>query len=218
MRFKFLFLSFIFTPIFLSACGNVGGINLSHYQDEHATPHEFIVCHGYGCKEKSFIGFNNHEWKTIQELFKKPAKDAKEERTQISQAIALMEGYAQPLIGEHEDQAKAPIVRNALEEMDCIDETINTTQYIEFLQEADLLKFHTLNYPVFKGFIFNGVYPHNSASIIEIATGDIYAVDSYIHKGGEEPNIRLLDNWLKYSADEIQKSENLNQVILEKAP
>ena len=45
-------------------------------------------------------------------------------------------------------------------------------------------------------------------------------VDSYIHKNGEEPNIRPLEHWLEYRADEVenielQKAENLNHINLE---
>ena len=50
--------------------------------------------------------------------------------------------------------------------------------------------------------MLNGVYPHNSASVVEVETGDIYVIDSYIYANGEEPDIRVLDSWLDKRVEE----------------
>ena len=189
---------FIVLSCFLiAACGHVGGLNLWQYRDVGATPDNFTLCHGYGCHQKTRIGFNNYEWKTIQKIFKSKAKTAKSERQKIAKAIALMEKYAGEVARTADDLAKAPLLRQTKHELDCVDETVNTTKYIGFLENAGFLKFYKQGRPVYKGYFINGVYPHNSASIIESDTNQIYAVDSYIFKNGEVPDIRPLEDWLK---------------------
>ncbi len=198
----FIFLS-LGLSFCLGACGTATGLNLGRYPDIEATPQKFIHCHGYGCTQKTLVGFNDHEWNSLRHIFKEKSEDAKSERQKIAKAISLMEIYVGALDGTKDDLPKAPLVRTSDTELDCIDETINTTKYLNFLQEGGLLKFHTVDRPVYKGMFLNGIYPHNSASIKEIETGQIYVVDSYIFKNGVEPNIRKLESWLKYRLEDL---------------
>ena len=108
-----------------------------------------------------------------------------------------MEGYVGNLVGLEDDQPKAPIIKSSNHELDCVDETVNTTKYLNFLQDEGLLKFHRVGQPAYKGFLIDGTYPHNTATIIENETGQAYVVDSYIYANGKEPVIRTLEDWLK---------------------
>lgn len=199
----------------LSACGNLGGINLGQYPDPHASPQRFILCHGYGCTYQSVTHFTNAEWQAVKNIFKAQPKTAQAERAKIAKAIALMEHYTGEAVGTKDDLPKAPLRRQSTKELDCIDETVNTTKYLGFLVDENLFKFHTVGRPVYKGLMFDGVYPHNSATVVETETGDIYAIDSYIDANGEEPNIRPLESWLNYRAEELEEAHNLNRVTLD---
>ena len=194
----------------LGACGNVGGLNLGQYPDEGASPQKFTLCHGYGCSYKTITNFTDREWRAVKNIFKTESKTAAMERQKIAKAIALMETYMGDAVGTKEDLPKAPLVRQSVKELDCIDETVNTTNYLGFVQAEGLLKFHRVGKPVYKGYMLNGVYPHNSASIIEIETGVSYVVDSYIFENGAAPNIRPLENWLRYRVEELEDAHNLN--------
>ncbi len=209
---KHVFLIFV---LFLGACANVGGVNLAQYADPEASRDKFTLCHGYGCSYKTITNFTDSEWRAVRQIFKRPAKTPEGERIKIAQAIALMEKQMGAAIGTDKDLPKAPLMRQSTKELDCIDETINTTTYLNFLEQEDLLKFHSVGDPVYKGYMLNGVYPHNSASIKEVETGDIYVVDSYIFANGEEPNIRRLDSWLKYRVEDLEDAHNLNAVAVE---
>ncbi len=196
---KFLFL---ISFLMLVSCSGGAGLNLGQYPDPNASKDDFLYCHGYGCTKSIRLGFNNHEWKQISKIFKKPVKDASQERVKIGKAIALMEQYTGKLANTEDDLPKAPLRRQSYQELDCIDETINTTKYLNFMADAKFLKFHSVGNPAFKGNLVMGVYPHNTATIIEIETGTTYVIDSYIHANGEQPNIRSLDNWLRYKVEE----------------
>lgn len=204
-------LLFFISILFLSACTNGNGLNLGYYPDPNASKDNFIYCYGYGCTKTMRLGFSDHEWKQISKIFKKKSKTAKAERIKIGKAIALMEKYTGELAGTKQDLPKAPIIRKSFQELDCIDETVNTTKYLSFLKEAGFLKFHEVGEPVFKGML-NGAYPHNSASVIEIETDTVFVIDSYIYKNGAQPNIRGLDNWLQYRVEELEKAERLHRL------
>lgn len=198
--------------LFLSACSGGAGLNLGNYPDPTASKDEFIYCYGYGCTKKITLGLNKYEWKSIQKIFKKKSKNAQVERAKISKAIALIEKYTGKLAGTENDLPKAPIQRKTYFELDCIDETINTTKYLKFLVSAKLLKFYIVGRPAYKGGFINGVYPHNSATVAEIETGDVYVIDSYIYKNGMEPDVRSLKSWQKYRIEDLEKAEQLNRL------
>lgn len=198
---------FIFLALFLSACSGGAGLNLSQYDDLGATPQRFHVCHGYGCHQKTLVGLRTREWNSVRTVFATPSKDAAEERAKIGQAIALIEYYVGPLAGTQDDLPKAPLVRSSYTEQDCIDETVNTTKYLGFLEKDGLLKFHRTGSPVYKGLMVDGVYPHNSASIVEIQSGEIYVVDSYIYENAATPDIRPYDSWRYYRIEDLPERE-----------
>jgi len=203
MRRYFLLSLPILFVLGLTACGNVGGLNLAQYPDPNASTEEFIYCHGYGCTSKSYAWFTPKQWKAIERVFKKPAATPEQERSQIAKAIALMEKQTAFLVGTQEDQAKAPINRVSHMELDCIDETVNTTKYLRFLEEAEWLKFHMVGKPAYRGYMINGMYPHNTATIIEIETQDVYVVDTYVYANGEKPDIREIDSWLTTRIEDL---------------
>ena len=200
-----LSLLLLISVLFLGACSGGAGLNLGFYPDPEASPQKFIVCHGYGCSQKTYAAFTDRQWKSVKKIFKKKSETAEGEREKIAKAIALMETYMGEALGTKEDLPKAPIIRASKKELDCIDETVNTTKYLSFLQAEKLLKWHKVGRPVYKGFFINGVYPHNSASIVEKENGQIYVVDSYIFKNGDKPVIRTFENWLSYTTFESEE-------------
>lgn len=212
---RYLFISLVIFSASLPACGNVAGINLGPYAEPDASPAQFSVCHGYGCSHQTITNFTPNQWRKVGALFKPAPKSSQDELIKIGEAIAMMEKYVGQTAGTQDDLPKAPLKRQSTTELDCIDETVNTTKYLRFLEQDGLLKFYKVGQPVYKGYFINGVYPHNSATVQEIETGKIYAIDSYIHANGELPNIRPLESWLRYRAEELEDAHNLNAVTLD---
>ncbi len=130
-------------------------------------------------------------------MFKPPAKTAESERSKIAKAIAQMERYSGAKTGTDEDMAQASSIKSSNKQMDCLDETVNTTMYVGFLQQAGLLKFHEVAEPVHRGYIFDGRWPHNSAVIQEIDNARaMYVVDSFYRENGQEPYIKPRQDWI----------------------
>lgn len=194
----------IFSMLILTSCGNVGGINLGKYRYSGENKDEFVMCHGYNCTSRTYAGFTSKQWESIKRIFRSKSKASGIERQKIAQSIALMEKYTSRRIGTERDQAKAPIFKESDYELDCIDETVNTSKFLEFLQEAELLKHHKVGRPAYRGIGSNFMYPHNTATIVENDTGVIYVVDSYVYANAVKPDIRLLDDWRKTRIEDVQ--------------
>ena len=184
--------------LILQACGGTSGLQRGNYPPV-GKKDDFILCHGYGCSVKTAAYFTPQEWKALTKLFKNDAPNAAEERERIGEALARMEAIIGPRTRTEKDLARTPITRdkNYETQLDCIDETVNTDRYLRFLAAEGFLKFHKLGRPVFRGNPFKGFYPHNSASLIELETDEIYVVDSWVVDNGEVPDIRPLSGWLK---------------------
>ncbi|MFA5592883.1 MAG: hypothetical protein WC989_06190 [Micavibrio sp.] len=183
--------------LFLLLCGCATGIPLQRYNDHPAARDDFMLCHGYGCNHMSRAGFDGKQWRKIEAVFKKsPAKTAEAERSKIARAIAMMEEFAGVKTGTAQDRAEADRVRTGPYQQDCIDETVNTNNYLTFLQEGGLLRFHEPAEPAHRGYFLDGAWPHNTAVVREKEGGALWAVDSYYRGNGEEPYIVPRADWL----------------------
>lgn len=187
---------FAFLPLFFLLCGCATGINPHKYNNEPVKQDRFTICHGYSCTHKSAAGFSDKQWKSIAAIFKGKTKDAKAERSKIAKAIARMEQYTGKKTGTDEDLPMAGAFKESGYQLDCIDETVNTTQYLTMLQEAKLLKFHEPANPTHRGYLFDGRWPHNTAVMRETGNGDLWVVDSFYRANGEEPYIVPRAAWL----------------------
>lgn len=157
-----------------------------------ATPGKFTVCHGNGCVIRSEVSLAGYHWGRVMGLFDEPAKSPARERKKISQAIAMIETIVGKKIGTHTDVGKNAYKYYDKGQMDCVDETINTSLYLRFLKKGGALAWHVVAGPLRRGFI----RPHNTAVVSEIRSGDSYAIDSWFFKNGEEPAIVPVKDWL----------------------
>jgi len=181
----------------LALAGCSTGIPVKKYNDHPASPSAFMLCHGYSCTQKSKAGFTDAEWGRISGIFKStPAKTAEAERSKIAKAMALMEQYSGAKTGTDDDDKEAVGIKRNNKQLDCIDETVNTTMYVGFLQDAKLIKFHEITEPTHRGYLIDGTWPHNTAVIKEIDGGKLWALDSFYRKNGEEPYIVPRAEWL----------------------
>lgn len=186
----------VFAILSLSACAKGNGISMMPYSTKNDWPGEFKLCHGFSCSSKSLVTLDEEQWAKVAAVFKKPAKTPGTEREQITKAIAILEAESTKDAKLNPDFGEANTFENDQSQMDCIDEAINTTHYIEFLDEAGLLKHHDPAPPLHRGFFVDGQWPHNSAAVKENGSGEIYAIDSYYFDSGQPAAAVPIDVWL----------------------
>jgi hypothetical protein len=188
-------LAFVVLSFLLSGCAT--GIQLSKYAPQDQPKDDFTFCHGYSCTYKQQTGFSKQEWNSVAAVFKPAAKTPEAERSKIAKAIARMETIIGKKTNTGQDTGEALSIKQNKYQMDCLDETVNTSRYLAFLYEAGLFKFHQYSAPVHRGYFIDGEWPHNTATIQEIKTGRQFVVDSFYRPNGQEPYILPREVWLK---------------------
>lgn len=156
----------------------------------------FTVCHDYGCASRTVVRLDKEEWQEIRDLFQPPPEDAAEERKAFSKAIAKLEVMVGKRAGTLGDKGGTLNAITLPGQMDCVDEAVDTTTYLVLMEQDGLIKFHKAQSVAWRGKLFGEVLPHVTPVTAEIATGDLYAVDSSFYDNGAEPVILPLKEWL----------------------
>lgn len=180
--------------VLLIGCTSTSGYLLIFYADEQPSPAQFELCHGYSCRYKEQVSLTAANWQAIERLFSNNT-GASMERNQIAKAIALLETQAGEKSGIKNDLPKSLKTKDTHGQQDCIDETVNTTTYLRMMQSANLLRWHRVAKPIRRGYFVDRRWPHNSATIQETDSGQLYAVDSWPRANGEAPDIMLAEDW-----------------------
>ena len=158
------------------------------------TPRNFSVCHGGSCTLVSQVSLDDGQWSRIASVFAPPAGDAQEERARIAEAIARFETIVGPITGTDDDRAENQRGDNWRGQMDCIDESTNTTTYLRILVKTGLLRWYRVEDRVTRGFFLFG-WPHTTAVVSDQTTGRKWAVDSWFFANGVPPVIVPLEQW-----------------------
>lgn len=143
----------------------------------------FDVCIGGGCAEIKQVSLNDNEWRKITIIFTGHTKslNAKQERVLIASAIGIFEEIVGKKTGTTQDLAGTFNFTQG--QLDCNDEAINSTTYMRLMRQNGLMQLHEIEDMRTRNFFFTG-WPHTTAVIHEIATGDRYAVDSWFYNNG----------------------------------
>lgn len=156
------------------------------------------VCSGYGCVYKEKFQFTDTENAELRTIFS-GVENAEEERARVSKAIGVMERMARHHLRYRPDKRLAEFKRSGTRgEMDCVDESLNTTGYLYYLHEQKLLRHHQpkKNYAE-RGFLLDGRYPHKSAVMTDTGTNIKWAVDSWKENDGNPAQVITLSSWYK---------------------
>lgn len=158
----------------------------------------FDVCFGGGCAEIRRVSLSQEEWLKVEVIFADKTKDvqlnAEFERKKIAIAIGLLETVVGNKIGTSTDRAGTFNNSKYPGQLDCNDESINTTTYMQLMHHYGLIKLHGLEDMRTRNFFFNG-WPHTTAVIREITTGQRYAVDSWFYDNGMSATIVPFEVW-----------------------
>ena len=151
-------------------------------------PGEFRVCYDFACKSSALVQFSQQDWGKVVGLFYLNA-DASEERQRMREAVATMESLVGNYTPTHQDVGRnwpANTDSTSLPpgQMDCIDESINTSTYLKLLEKEGLLKFHLVRERAYRRSFLT---QHWAAQVVETANGQHYVIDSWFEDNGELP-------------------------------
>jgi len=158
--------------------------------------HEAVsVCYNFGCNIRQDVQLSAEDWTTVASWFSPPAADAREERERIRQAVGWMEVIIGRYTPTHLDKARNDLLpTDSAGQMDCIDESTNTTTYLRLFESEGLLRWHRVLDRAYRKAILD---QHWAGQIEEIATGRRYVVDSWFADNGHLPFVQATEEWEK---------------------
>ncbi len=162
----------------------------------HQAPNlnEFEVCQGGGCAQINQLSIDDAQWQSVVQIFVPQANTAIEERQQISKAIGQIEQIIGTKNNTASDRAGTFDNSDFAGQLDCNDEAINTTTYMRLLELSGLMLRHAIEDMRTRNFFFTG-WPHTTAVIRDIETGERFAVDSWFYDNGHAATIVPFATW-----------------------
>ncbi len=174
------------------------------------------ICYDFTCGTRDTVILDRHALHSIDRIFEPPAGDAEEERERIRKAVARMEqvvGLLTPTFrdvgrnytGEDDDLAGLP------GQLDCVDESINTTAYLKLMDSRGLFRFHAAGERAYRQALLT---QHWAASIVEHQSGSTWIVDSWFGDNGELPYVVRGEDWHDLSVFRRQSDRRGREVVL----
>lgn len=155
---------------------------------------KFSVCHDHTCQEVITVSLSLSVWHEIISPLQPASATASDERAAIATAVGNMETVVGKLTGTHTDKGGNLKGFGQSGQMDCIDESTNTTSYLNMLAEDGLLQHHSVADRSTRFGIIAGL-PHTTAVIRENVFGQLFAVDSWFFDNGKPPVIIEIQQW-----------------------
>ncbi len=153
------------------------------------------VCYDFGCASKSTVKLPFSEWQSVAGWFSPVAETPAEEREQIKKAV----GWLEVVIGRHtpthldlEFDRTHNIDKRESGQLDCIDESVNTTTYMKLFEASGFFRHHVVIEEAYRRSLFD---QHWAGQIREIATGTRYVVDSWFQPNGYLPVVQDSESW-----------------------
>jgi hypothetical protein len=154
------------------------------------------ICHGFGCHFRSGLELGIADGKRFSRIMAAGASSPKAERAAVSKAVRYYEDRGAGVIGIRDRPKSDASQYHRRGQMDCVDESTNTRSLLLYLEKRKLLKHHTVDRNVTRGFLLDGRYPHATA-VLRDRSGKKWAIDSWYEPMGGPPDILPLSEWLK---------------------
>lgn len=190
---------YLFSLLLLSCCiaalpahADVGVMNRVLQQTPALSG--IAICHGGGCARVTTAAIAPDAWGELQAICQPALPDAEAERACIAETLGAFERVMGASTGTDADRGGTFGNSDHAGQMDCNDEAINTTNYLKLMQQHGLLQFHQIMDVARRGFFFNG-WPHTTAVIREIDSGQRYAVDTWFYDNGQPAVIIPFETW-----------------------
>lgn len=189
----------LLTALLLAACADQLYPDLPAYMQAKniraVTMQDFPHCQNYGCATVKNVRLSHSDWQKIQNAFGAPAANAAEERQRIARTIGTFEQIVGPITNTQDDR-EGTFLETGDGQLDCVDESSNTMIYMMLLEDAGLVRFHTIEQPQVRYPILSGRgWMHQTAVLTETETGQQYAIDSWFEDNGRAAYIVPLTEW-----------------------
>ena len=159
---------------------------------------EMTVCYGFVCRRRAILAFSDADRRTLTQILSAGKASAAAERVALQKAVVWFDRRVGPMIGTTKRVAKADIRAGSdATNFDCFDTTRDTTSLLLVLQEWNLLKFHKVGNPRYRGNPFALQTPHNTAVVVDKASGVEWVVDLWPKNYAEAPDVMPVEQWLK---------------------
>lgn len=152
------------------------------------------ICVDYHCESRQLIYLQDQDIADLLGIFEDTAHSAPAEREKIQDAIALFESIAGKQSPTHKDLPEN-LGDDQVGQLDCISESMNTSSYLQWLDDKGLFKFHVVEKRVKRR---PGLFAvHWGVQINEIHGNQSFVVDSWYGKHAQPPAIQPLDDWMR---------------------
>jgi hypothetical protein len=182
--------------LLLGACAEQEEYRVAKLLDPQPTPASFKACYGNSCRLHGQVHLSPEQWEQVRAVFEPPPADALAERHDVERAIAVLERFTGAQTGTSEDAPGMGVHLNPDGQLDCIDESTNSTSYLRMMAKDGLIRFHDVGFPAHR-FVLSAWGPSDAATMRETASGKRYAVESYFRANGEPAYVLPLDLWIE---------------------
>ena len=152
------------------------------------------VCMNFSCRRKDVVSLSEEDWDSVANWLLQPVEDAAAERENIKRAIGWMEvvvgRYTPTNLDVGGDLQNGRVSFPG--QLDCIDESLNTTTYMKLFERNGLLKYHTVVERAYRRSIFD---QHWAGQIETLDGGERWVVDSWFQDNGYLPYLQETSAW-----------------------
>lgn len=162
------------------------------------TASAMTVCYGFVCRRRQTITFSAADRRALTHILGTGRGSAAAERAAVQRAVVWFDRRLGPVIGTSKRVARADFrARDDQHNFDCWDTTRNTTSLLLVMQDWNLLKYHTVGDPHYRGNVIALQTPHNTAVLVERASHVEWVVDLWPRGYGDKPDVMTVQKWVK---------------------
>jgi hypothetical protein len=155
------------------------------------------VCYGFVCRRREILDFSPGDHSALTKILASGRASAAAERAAVQKAVIWLDRRMGPVIGTDKRVAKADFrYFDDKHNYDCWDTTRNTTSLLLVLQEWDLLKYHVVGDPHYRGNALVLQTPHNTAVLVDRATKIEWVVDPWPRGYLQPPDVMTVEKWV----------------------
>lgn len=189
------------------------------YPRENPTPDSFVVCIHHGCQSELPAALTPAEWQSVRDIFNQApavgqAGTAEGERAQIAFALARIETLVGPQVGSGNDVGGSFSGFGRRDQLDCVDEMVNTATYLTMMNNDGLFQYHRPGKRVTEALSVRGFWPHTVTTVFDTVDERHYVIDTWIKDNGEVPYVLALRDWARgVNHRDLVTGEELTRMI-----